>query len=309
MSTFMQKQTWKQKTAYTAKRIWRFRASYAFVAPFLLIFLTFTFLPVAIAIFYSFTQFNVLEPAKWIGLENFKNLFLNDAVFMTAVKNTMVLSVVIAGVSFLLCILLGWFINDFSPRVRTILTFLFYAPSLANVYYVWQLIFSGDSNGFINAYLMKLGVITEAIQWFTDTRYMTGVVIFVLLWSSLGTGFLVMIAGFQNVDTALYEAGAIDGIKNRWQEMWFITLPYLRPQLMFSAVTTITGSFSIGGAIDILCGNPSTDYQAWTIMNHLNDYGGTRFEMGYACAIAVLLFLLMVGVNSIVQKMLTKIGD
>ena len=289
--------------------MWRYRASYAFIAPFMLIFLTFTFLPVVIALFFSFTEFNMLEPPQWLGIENYRNLFLNDSIFTLAVKNTLVLSVVIGLISFLLCILLAWFINDFSPRLRTLLTFLFYAPSLANVYYVWQLIFSGDENGFINAYLLKIGITTEAIQWFADPQYMTGTVIFVLLWASLGTGFLVMIAGFQNVDTSLYEAAAIDGIRNRWQELWYITLPYLRPQLMFSAVTTITNSFSIGAAIDVLCGNPSTDYGVWTIMNHLNDYGGVRFEMGYACAIAVLLFLLQIFANKVIAKMLSKVGE
>lgn len=299
----------KAKGSRLFKQMWKYRASYAFIAPFLLIFLTFTFLPVVIALFFSFTQFNVLEPPQWIGIENYRSLFLNDSIFMLAIKNTLVLSVVIGLISFMLSILLAWFINDFSPKLRTVLTFLFYAPSLANVYYVWQLIFSGDANGLINAYLLKIGITTEAIQWFADARYMTGTVIFVLLWSSLGTGFLVMIAGFQNVDTSLYEAGAIDGIRNRWQEMWYITLPYLRPQLMFSAVTTITNSFSIGAAIDVLCGNPSTDYGVWTIMNHLNDYGGVRFEMGYACAIATVLFLLMVGTNTVIQQLLKKIGD
>ena len=147
------------------------------------------------------------------------------------------------------------------------------------------------------------------VSWLTDENYLVGTVIFILLWASLGTSFLVLIAGFQNVDRTLYEAAAVDGIRNRWQELWYITLPYIRPQLLFAAVTSITGAFNIGPAIDILCGNPSTNYVAWTVMNHLNDYGGTRMEMGYACSIAVILFVIMISANQFFQRLLGKVGQ
>ncbi len=299
----------KQKAAGTMRSIWRHKASYAFMVPFITVFCVFTLIPVLIAVFYSFTQFNVLEPAKWIGLDNYKNLFLKDFIFLSAIKNTVLFSAITGPVSYIMCLLLAWFLNDFAPKGRAFLTLLFYAPTLANVFYVWQLIFSGDSNGFVNSYLLKLGVISSPVQWLTDTETLVPVLIFILLWSSLGTSFLVLIAGFQNVDKTLYESGAVDGIRNRWQELWFITLPYMKPQLMFAAVMNITASFGIGPTIDILCGNPSTDYKAWTIMNHLNDYGGVRFEMGYACAIATVLFFLMVGSNKLIQKILEKVGD
>jgi len=291
------------------KRVKKYKASYAFITPFMLIFIVFTFIPVVFALFYGFTQFDVVSPAKWIGIENYKNLFLHDDVFLTAVKNTLLFSAITGPASYLICILLAWFINDFSPRLRTLLTFVFYAPTLANVFFVWQLIFSADSNGFFNAYLMKAGLINSPIAWLTDANYLVPVLIFVLLWSSLGTNFLVLIAGFQNVDTTLYEAGAVDGIKNRWQELWNITLPYMRPQLIFAAVMSITGSFGIGPTIDVLCGNPSTDYKAWTIMNHLNDFGGVRLEMGYACAIATVLFIIMISANKAIQSIIAKVGD
>jgi len=291
------------------KRMRKYRMSYAFIAPYMLIFIMFTFVPVIIACFFSFTQFNVMESPRWIGLKNFQMLFFRDTVFLTSLRNTLFLSLLIGVTSYFLCIMLAWFINDFGRNLRTLLTFLFYAPTLANVFYVWQLIFSGDANGIVNAWMLNLGIINTPIQFFTDTRYMTAIVIFVLLWSSLGTNFLVLIAGFQNVDRTLYEAGAVDGIKNRWQELWFITLPYMRPQLLFSAVMSITGAFGIGSTIDVLCGNPSTDYKVWTIMNHLQDYGGVRLEMGYACAIAILLFVLMISVNRIAQKLIAKVGE
>ena len=211
--------------------------------------------------------------------------------------------------SYLLCLWLAWFINDLRPRARAVLTLLFYAPTLANVYMVWQLIFSGDANGFLNAWLIKIGALVEPIGWLTNKQYMVPILMFIILWGSLGTTFLTFIAGFQTVNVSLYEAAAVDGIRNRWQELWYVTLPVMRPQLLFGAVMSITNSFGIGGVITALCGFPSTDYAAHTIMHHLEDYGTIRFQMGYACAIATVLFVMMVGVNLLVQKLIAKVGE
>jgi len=289
-------------------KIYKNRTYYLLITPFLLVFFTFTLLPVIKAIFYSFTQFNILEPAQWIGFENYKRMLLKDEIFLTAIKNTLLFACVTGPASYLVCLLLAWFITDFSSKTRTFLTLLFYAPSLSNVYFVWLLIFSGDSNGFLNAYLTQLGFLLEPVQWLTDEKYMVGVVIVIVLWGSLGTSFLTFVAGFQNVDRTLYEAGAVDGIKNRWQELWFITLPYIRPQMLFGAIMSVTTAFGIGPTITAIVGFPSTNYKVHTIMHHLEDYGGMRFEMGYACAIATMLFATMLGINKLVQKVLSGLG-
>ena len=309
MSNWEQKQTLAISLRRTGKNIIKWRVSYLFILPFMLIFLTFTVFPVIQAIYYSLTQFNMLESAKWIGLENYKNLFFNDAIFGIAVKNTLLFAAITGPVSYFMCLMLAWFVSELPAKPRAFLTLLFYAPTLANIYMVWQLIFSGDENGILNAWLLKTGIISSAIQWLTDPTYMAMVVILVILWSSLGTSFLSFIAGFQNVDRTLYEAGAVDGIHNRWQELWYITLPVMRPQLMFGAVMNITASFGMGDAITALCGFPSTNYAVHTIMHHLTDYGNTRFQMGYACAIATVLFLIMVLSNQIIQKLLAKVGE
>lgn len=296
------------KARYTFKEMVKFKLSYVMILPFMVIFITFVVVPVLIAIFYSFTQFNMLQTPKLVWFDNYKNLFLKDKIFLIAIKNTLVFASITGPVSYMMCLMLAWLVNELAPRTRALLTLLFYAPTLANIFLVWTLIFSGDSNGFLNAYLLNLGAILEPIQWLTDTKYMIPVLVFIILWSSLGASFLAFIAGFQNVDRTLYEAGAVDGIKNRWQELWFITLPTMRPQLMFGAVMSITASFGIGDTISLLCGFPSTDYAAHTIMNHLSDYGSIRFEMGYACSIATILFIIMIGTNKLVQKLLLKVG-
>lgn len=287
----------------------RYLSDYLFIAPYIIIFFVFTVIPVVTSIFLSFCYFNVLEAPTFAGLENYFSLFLDDKIFPIALKNTLLISIITGPVSFFLCLLLAWAVNEFPPKLRALITLLFYAPSISGgVYTIFQLIFSSDSYGLLNGFLLSMGMVEEPIFWLTDEKYMLGVAVFIILWMSLGTSFLSFIAGFQNIDVRLYEAAAVDGINNRWQELWFITLPSMRPQLMFGAVMSITGSFGMGDMLSAIFGNPSTNYSVHTLVHHLQDYGNTRFEMGYASAIATLLFIMMVGSNQIVQRLLKKFG-
>lgn len=286
------------------------KTSYLFLAPFALVFITFTVVPVIISIGLSFTHYNMLEAPKWIGWQNYIKLFLADDIFLKAVKNTFVFAVITGPVSYIACLLFAWMINEFKPKIRALFTLLFYAPSISgNVYLVWQIMFSGDSYGYINSLLMNWGITHEPIRWLTEPKYILGIVILVVLWMSLGTSFLVFIAGLQNVDKVLYEAGAIDGIRNRWQELWYITLPSMRPQLMFGAIISITQSFAASEQAIALAGFPSVDYAARTVVTHLVDYGNVRFEMGYATTIATVLFLFMLVIQRVVQRLLQKVGE
>ncbi len=294
---------------YLFKQIYDYKASYLFIVPFTIVFATFTVIPVINAIYYGFTYFNILQPPKFIGWDNYTKLLFDDQIFLIALKNTFIFATITGPVSFFLSLIVAWFVNELSPKIRSIMTLLFFAPALSGVVYIWSLIFSGDQYGYLNAWLLDFGIINIPIQWFIDPIYIKAAIVIVVLWSSLGVGFLTFIAGFQNVDRSLYESGAVDGIKNRYQELWYITLPSIKGQLMFSAVMSITASFGIGDVISALCGFPSSFYGAHTVMNHLQDYGNIRFEMGYACAIATILFLTMVGINKIIQIILSKVGN
>lgn len=288
----------------------RSKTSYLFVAPYMILFFCFTALPVIIAMYLSFTSFNIIEPPKFVGIANYIRLFLNDDIFMDAIGNTFVMAVIIGPVGYLICLFLAWMINELPRTLRTILTLIFYAPSISgNVYFIFQYLFSNDSQGFVNALLIKYGIIQAPILWFQDEKYMMTLVVGIAIWTSVGTTFLSFIAGLQGIPAHLYEAGAIDGIRNRWQELWYVTLPSMKPQLMFGAVMSITGAFGVGGIITALCGLPSTNYAVHTIFNHLEDYGGVRFEMGYASAIATVLFLIMIGSNKLIQKVIAKVGE
>ncbi len=282
---------------------------YVFLLPFLAIFSLFVIAPVLMSIYYSFTYYNVLQPPQFIGWQNYLNLFVSDSVFTTALKNTLLIALITGPAGYLLSLLMAWCINELSAPLRALMVTVMYAPSICGgAYMIWKVLFSGDAYGYLNGVLMNLGFLNEPIQWLTDTNCMMGVAIVVTLWMSLGSGFLSFVAGFQTVDRSMYEAGYVEGIRNRWQELWFITLPMMRPQLMFGAVMSISSAFSCGAMHDVMFGSPSTDYATHTILNHMNDYGGVRFEMGYACAIATILFIMMVGSNSLVQKLLRKVG-
>lgn len=302
-----QEMTKAQWTWFLMKRN---KTAYAMIAPFMIIFTLFTVIPVALSIVLSLTSFNMLEWPKWVGLDNYITLFLDDDLFITALKNTLIFAAVTGPASYVIAFVVAWFINEIPPKVRAIVTLIFYAPSISgNAYLIWATLFSNDAYGWANAWLMKLGITDSPILFFYNADYIMPLCIVVALWMSLGTSFLSFIAGLQGLDRALFEAASIDGIKNRWQELWYITLPSMKPQLMFGAILAITGAFGFGAVVTALCGFPSTDYAAYTLQHHLEEYQNNRWEVGYASAISFILFLMMIGSNLLISKLLTKLGS
>ena len=294
----------KRRQLWTAVK--QNRECYLMIAPFMLFFIVFTVVPVVMSLPMGFTDFNMVQPPKFVGLSNYTTLFLSDKIFIRSIRVTLVFALLTGPVSYVLCFLLAWLINELPPKLKTVFTLIFYAPSMANVYTVWQLIFSGDINGYLNSFLIDWGIISSPVQWLTDGRYVLGVTIVVQLWISLGAGFLALRAGFQNIDRSLYEAAAIEGIRTKWQELIYIVIPSMGPQMMFAAVMQIVSSFTAGSVAQALVGFPSTDYKAHTIMTHAYDHGWVRFEMGYASAICMILFIAMFLCNKLISKALGK---
>ncbi|MCL2355884.1 MAG: sugar ABC transporter permease [Defluviitaleaceae bacterium] len=296
--------------AHTLREMVKHKWLYLFLAPFLIVFVTFTLTPVVMSFGLSFTYFNVLEPPRFIGFQNYLNLFLTDDIFLIALQNTLIMAVITGPVGYILAFLFAWFINELPRFVRAFVTLVFYAPTIAgSAFLVWALVFTGDSMGYLNAWLLSWGVIREPVQWLTNPDYMMTVILIVVLWMSLGAGFLAFIAGLSTIDESLYEAGLVDGVTNRWQELWFITLPNMQGMLMFGAVMAIMASFAVGEVTQALAGFPSTDYAVHTVVNHLIDYGAIRFELGYASAIATILFVVMIYTKILVGKFIGKIGQ
>jgi len=272
----------------------KYGMSYFFLSFWLVLFMFFTVIPIICAVVLSFTDFDMVRTPDFVGIQNYLTLLLDDEIFMKSLSNTVFYALITGPAGYLLSFVVAWLITETSKGVRSFLTLVFYAPSLAgNIYMIWGYLFSGDAYGMVNSFLMEWGFISQPVQWLTDPEYNSIAVVIVILWTSLGAGFLSFVAGFQQLNKELFEAGAIDGIRNRWQELWHITLPQMVPQLLIGAVLSISGAFAIGYQNAQLTGNPSTDYSTHTILLHMTDYGYTRFEMGYASTIAVILFVLM----------------
>jgi len=298
-----------EKAKTVLSKLWKSKVSYAFLAPFAIVFILFTVLPVLISVFYGFTYNNIFEPVEWVGFHNYIRLFTRDDVFLTALQNTLVFALVTGPLGYLLAYLVAWLINELSHALRTFFVLVFYSPAIAgSVYVIFGTLFSGDVYGYINGLLIRFGFIKDPIEWLVDPRYMKTVIIICVIWSSMGAGFLSFVAGFRSIDRQYYEAAAIDGLRNRWQELWYVTLPMMKPQLLFGAVMSITGAFSIHEVTVALTNFPSTQYATHTVVNHMWDYGYLRFEMGYASAIATVLFLLMLFSRKLVTLLLDRVG-
>ena len=297
------------KAQWTWHLMKQYKAGYFMTIPFMILFFTFTVIPVFASVFVAFTDWNLLQTPNFVGFQNFITLFLNDDLFITALKNTILFAVVVGPGSYIMSFVIAWFINELDPKVRAFVTLVFYAPSLTtSAFTIFQYIFSSDAYGLVNGWLMNFGLIDAPIRFFQTEQYIFPLCIIISLWMSLNTGFLASIAGLQGGDRAQYEAAAVDGITNRWQELWYVTLPNMKETLMFSAVLSITGAFGFGGIVTSMAGDPPTGYVGYTLTLHLGEYSGARMEFGYASAISFVLFLIQIGANMAINRALSKVG-
>ena len=276
--------------------------------PFMVLFTLFILLPVAVAIGLSFTDFDSIQSPTWVGMRNYVDLLTRDTVFMQhALPNTVLFSVVVGVGGYMLSFFLAWSLAQVTKGWRTVLAVIFYSPSLtgaAMMSAVWRVLFSEDKVGYLNAFLLSHDLIQTPIAWMTSPDTLMVVMIIVSLWSSMGIGFLAMLAGILNVNTELYEAAYIDGITNRWQEIIYVTIPATRPQMLFGAVMSVVGTFQNGSIGVILSGgqNPTPGYAGQLLVTHIEDYGFIRYEMGYAAAISVVLLLIIYFISRIAKR-------
>ena len=272
----------------------RKRTPYLFLAPYLLMFLLFIVVPTVMAFGLSFTNYNAVQAPAYTGLTNYINLLTQDTIFLQYVlPNTLIFALIVGPAGYMLAFFLAWSLSQLTRLPRTILALVIYSPSMTMgvaMTVVWRVVFLGNQAGIANYVLTQLGIITEPIIWMLNTRFLLPIVIIVALWSSMGVGFLAMLAGVLNVNPELYEAGAIDGVRNRLQEVFYITIPSMKPQMLFGAVMSVVGAFQAGNIGVMLTGsNPTPLYSAQLVVNHIEDYGFARYEMGYAAAVSVAL--------------------
>jgi multiple sugar transport system permease protein len=285
-----------------------------FVGPYFFLFTIFIVFAVLAAILLSFTHFNSIEFPSYAGLENYVNLLTKDPVFMqNVVPNTVKYALIVGAGGYILAFFLAWSLAQLPHRLRTILAIIFYSPSMTMgvaMSVVWIAIFSGDASGYINHLLMSLNLIVEPVQWLQSPEHLVQIMIIVALWSSMGVGFLAMLAGILNIDKEVYEAAYVDGLRNKFQEIFFITIPMMKPQMLFGAVMAIVGTFQAGAiGVQLSGSNPTPQYAGQLIVNHIDDFGYIRFEMGYAAAVSVVLLLVISMISKIAKRALSERGD
>ncbi len=287
--------------------------AYGFISIYALLFIIFIVVPVIVAFFLSFTYFDTIQRPTFNGLRNYVVLLTQDDIFMKYVlPNTIKFAVIVGPGGYLLSFILAWILAQLTKVPRTILALILYSPSMTSgvaMSVVWMTFFSGDQNGYFNSLLMRWSLIQEPIQWLQSPQYLMTIMIIVTLWGSMGVGFLAMLAGILEINPELYEAGALDGISNRFQEIIHITIPSMKPQMLFGAVMAIVSTFQAGAiGVTLSGGNPTPQYAGQLIVNHIEDFGFLRYEMGYAAAVSVVLLLMVLLFNRLSNKLFGSEG-
>lgn len=280
------------------------KIAYMFLMPYIILFTIFILVPVITAIMLSFTFFDVINMPKFTGLQNYISLFTQDTVFLKyVIPNTFYFAIVVGIGGYALSFLLAYSLAQLQKTPRTLLSLAIYTPSMLGQVFigvVWKTIFSGDEKGILNNFLLEYDVIDTPLQFLLSEEYFMPIMIIVALWSSMGIGFLAMLSGVMNISSEQFEAAYIDGMSNRLQEIIYIIIPNMKPQMLFGAVMSITGAFNMGYIGVTLSGsNPTPGYAGQLITNHIDDYAFIRYDMGYAAAISVILLLLVYSINKI----------
>ncbi len=283
-------------------------SAYAFLSTYALLFIVFIAIPVVVAVLLSFTYFDTIQVPRPIGLRNYITLLTQDDIFMKYVlPNTIQFAVLVGPGGYILAFLLAWMLAQLPRIPRTLLALILYSPSMTSAVtmaVVWKTLFSSDQSGYLNSFLLNLGLIQEPVQWLQSPQHLMPIMIVVTLWSSMGVGFLAMLAGILEINPELYEAAAVDGLSNRWQQIFYITIPSMKPQMLFGAVMAVVGTFQSGSIGVALSGaNPTPQYAGQLLVNHIEDYGFLRYEMGYAAAISVVLLLMVLFFSRLANRL------
>jgi multiple sugar transport system permease protein len=277
------------------------------LAPYVTLFMFFIAFPVVLAVILSFTYFNTVQFPTFNGISNYVAIITQDEVFMKNVlPNTVIFSLIVGPIGYVLQFMLAWTLAQITKVPRTIFALVFYSPSMTvgtTIAVIWKVVFAGDQFGYLNSILLRMNIIDAPIAWLQTPEYILPVMIIVSLWSSMGVGFLAMLSGVLNVDPELYEAAYLDGVKNRFQEIIHVTVPSMRPQMLFGAIMSLVTTFSAGAiGVELTGSNPTPSNAGQTVINHINDYGFARYEMGYSAALSVVLLLMILGASKLANK-------
>jgi putative chitobiose transport system permease protein len=264
---------------------------YLFLAPALVIISVFILYPTAAVVYYSFTEYNIVRPPEWVGLQNYERLW-RDPIFWKALSNSF-LYLIVTPTLIVLSIALAIVVNRPLPGVN-VFRALYYIPVISGTIAVgiaWRWLF--DTNGgLINGILVSLGILEQPVQWLAEPAFTLPIAMLLTIWIGLGYYMMVFLAGLQNIPEDLYDAAVIDGC-NGFQKHWYVTLPGLRPQIVFVAVISSLAAIEVFNEIFVITGGLGGILNSGvTMVFYLWRQAFRLQNAGYASAIAMVLLLI-----------------
>lgn len=277
------------------------RNFYLFIMPWLFGAIAFTLYPVLASIYYSFTEYDIIHPAKWVGLHNYTRMF-QDELFWRGVKATLIFTLFSVPLQLFLALLLALLVNQKIP-FRGLFRTLLYFPSMMSgvtLSLVWLWVFNSKSGTF-NYLLGLIGI--QGPSWLQDEKWALTAMIIMTLWGA-GSGMIIFLAGLQGVPRLMYEAGQIDGV-SRWQSLWNITIPIISPVILFQLILGVIQSFQVFTQAFVMTqGGPHYATQFYVF--YLWQTGFEFYKMGYASAMAWILLIVVMILTYIIMKVSKK---
>ena len=270
--------------------------SYIFVAPAVLLFFIFVVGPLITSFYWSFTEYDAIHAPKWVGLDNYKNIFFNDPRFWKSIRNTIFYTLGVIPPVVVLSLLLAIAVDQ-QIRFKNFFKVIYFIPSVTSVIalsVIWKWLFAGEKYGLINHILIRVGL--QPVDWLMSPVWTLPAIMIMSIWAGLGYNMILFLAGLQTIPKTVYEAADIDGA-NVFDKFWHITLPLLKPFTVFVVIIGFITSFQVFERIYIMTqsefGIGGVLDSALTVVAYLYDMGFRKFKMGYASALGYIIFVVV----------------
>ncbi len=259
-----------------------------------MLFFIFQLAPVFISFFLSFTHYDVVHPPRFAGLANYKNILFNDPLFWKAIGNTVLYVIGVVPIGICMSLLLAVAIDQ-KIKFKNFFKSIFFLPTvtaIVAVSVIWKWLYAGAKYGLFNHLIMKLGF--QPIDWLTSPTWTLPSIMIMSIWAGVGYNMILFLAGLQTIPQVMYEAAEIDGA-GFWRKFFHVTLPLLKPTIVFVGMMSFIFSFQVFEQVYIMTGGQGgiggVLNSGLTIVAYLYDKGFQQFQMGYASALAYIIFL------------------
>ncbi|BCB82093.1 sugar ABC transporter permease [Phytohabitans flavus] len=298
----------KRAPALRRMRLRRALPGYLMLLPFAALFAGFLVWPLLNSLYFAFTNYNGVKPPTLVGFDNFQRLWFEDERFRTALVNSFAYVAATVTLTTVLALALAVAFHGTSWRDRIMRT-LFFLPAVTStiaVALIWRWIFTVEDFGLANTVIGWVGV--EPVQWLATPSLTIPILVVMAVWGGCGYGMVIFVAGLNAIPEEHYESARLDGA-NAWQQFWYITLPQLKPVTTYVVITSLISAFQVFEAVYIVFRGVSSvggvQDSGLMLVPYLYDMGFTKFQLGYASAIAWSLFI-VIFVVSMIQLRVTR---